>query len=260
MRQLFLVENRFYFFGNEKSINRTTYLINVMTLIILIYIGIYYIAQNWFKIKKIAIEGDTDHILTKQLSFIVKDQLNGTFFTLNIDELQNKFKKIPWVKDVTVYRNFPDGITVKIEEYKVIGDLGKGSLLTHDGQVFSVDDDSNNINFPYFDVDNTNINDLLKIYELIMPFLNEKNLKLTRLYLSSSGITKIHLSNDMIVTICSFDISNKWDILVKYWDRLYKINPLLNSINMCYKNAVAINAYIPESSKAPVFSQIKNTR
>ena len=55
-----------------------------------------------------------------------------------------------------------------------------------------------------------------------------------------------------MVTICGNDISTQLSLLDKYWQKLYDINPKLSSINLCYKNALAINS--PMVIESPVIS------
>ncbi|HLX53182.1 MAG TPA: FtsQ-type POTRA domain-containing protein [Aquella sp.] len=225
---------------NIKFVNRLAYLIGAFAVFIIFASTVLYILQNWFTIDRISIKGNTAHITREQLSYIAKNRLRGTFFTLDINRLQREFLQIPWVQSVTVNREFPDTITVYINEYEAIARLGDEGLVSSSGSVFTGADDSTTL--PTFNGLVSQIPYFLNDYKVLKPFAESKNINLIRLDLSGSGITKLYFSNDLEVVICALDISQGVQVLSKYWDKLYQLNPNLNYINMCYKNAVAINS------------------
>ncbi len=61
--------------------------------------------------------------------------------------------------------------------------------------------------------------------------------------------------------MCGSNIASQMERLDQYWDKLYTINPGLNYINMCYKDALAINDVVKaksaESSPAGVLVKTK---
>jgi len=225
---------------NIKFVNRLAYLIGAFAVFIIFASTVLYILQNWFTIDRISIKGNTAHITREQLSYIAKNRLRGTFFTLDINRLQREFLQVPWVQSVTVNREFPDTITVYISEYEAVARLGDEGLVSGSGNVFTGADDS--LTLPTFNGLTSQIPQFLNDYKVIKPFTQSKNINLTRLDLSGSGITKLFFSNDLEVIICALDISAGIEVLSKYWDKLYQLNPNLTYVNMCYKNAVAINS------------------
>lgn len=225
---------------NIKAVNRLAYLIGAFSVFIIIGSAVLYVLQNWFTIDRITIKGNTTHITHEQLSYIAKNRLRGTFFTLDINSLQREFMQIPWVQSVTVTRDFPDAITVNVNEYEAIARLGDEGLVSINGRVFSGADDSTTL--PVFNGMANQVPRFLNDYKVLKPFLQAKNLSLARLDISGSGITKVFFSNNLQVVMCKVDIASDLDVLSKYWDRLYQLNPNLAYINMCYKNAVAINS------------------
>ena len=227
-------------FDNIKFVNRLAYLMGALAVFIVFASTLLYVLENWFTIERITIKGNTTHITHEQLSYIAKNRLRGTFFTLDINRLQREFLQIPWVQSVTVSREFPDAITVYINEYEAVARLGDEGLLSASGKIFTGADDSTSL--PTFNGYTSQVPQFLNDYKILKPFLQAKNINLSRLDLSGSGITKIYFSNNLEVIICALDISSNIEILSKYLDKLEQLNPNLTYINMCYKNAVAINS------------------
>ncbi|MFN7094939.1 MAG: cell division protein FtsQ/DivIB, partial [Burkholderiales bacterium] len=237
---------------NVKFVNRLAYLIGGLAVFILLFSWITYIVQNWFRIERITIKGNIQHVTSEQLSYIARNRLKGTFFTLDINNLQEEFRKVPWVKTVTVEREFPDAITVNIVEYQAIGRWGDDGLLSGDGRIFSGADDSTSL--PIFLATKPQVAEVLQDYTLIQDSLAKHKLSLTQLYLSGSGITKLYLSNNLHIIVCGANFAQKWQRLMQYWDKLYQLNPNLSYINMCYKNAMAINSASATSTTRSIIS------
>lgn len=228
-------------FDNVKFINRLTYLIFGLAIFIITTSAAIYFVQNLFKINQIIITGNTSHITNEQLSYIAQNKLRGTLFTLDIDSLQREFRRIPWVKSVTVTREFPDIIRVNVKEYEVLARFNDDSLISKDGWIFNGADDSTTL--PVFTALPSQVPQLLADYNKIEPVIGrQKKLNVTQITLKGQGIVRLIFSNSLEVVICDGDVTTSIDLLLRYWDDLYKLNPNLNYVNMCYKNAVAINA------------------
>ena len=61
-----------------------------------------------FPVRQIKVDGSLSHITREQLQYVVKNELKGTFFTLDLDKTRMAFEKLPWVRQVQVRRRWPD--------------------------------------------------------------------------------------------------------------------------------------------------------
>lgn len=229
---------RFY---NAKFINRLAYLIGAVAVFLLLFSGVIYVVENLFRVEHITVTGNINRVTKDQLLGVARDDLHGTMFTLNIDELQYEFKKIPWVKNVSVSRTFPDSITVHILEYDAVAHYGTdGDFVSPTGQVFL--GVINDPTLPTFYGPTAMVPELLKIYNAAGTLFTTQNVKITILNWVGEGIVKAKFSNNLDVVICGPNFKDKLTTLSKYWQQLYALNPGLSYVNMCYKDAVAINA------------------
>jgi cell division septal protein FtsQ len=226
-------------FGNTQFNNRIAYLINFLSVVIFIYCGAHFVVRNWFTVNKIVIEGSVNHITPVQLSYIAHNKLHGTFFTLDIQELKSEFEELPWVSEVSVKRHFPHTVVVKLKEYQAIARIGDDNLLAENGVVFDGADDS--LDLPIFYVQAKSSDDALKRYLQIESVLKKHGDKLAKLWLTTPRVTKFTTAKNLNVTICSENITSKLILLDTYWDKLHTLSPSLNSVNFCYKSALAIN-------------------
>ena len=229
----------FNVFDNLKFINRLAFLIGGLAVFILIFSFVEYGINNWFTVNRVIVTGDMEHVDESDLKSVAVDTVEGNLFTIDINQLQADFLEIPWVKHVAVSRSFPNDVMVNVSEYKAIANLGGDQLISDDGKVFN----GNAVeSLPVFDTSIDNISEALSDYHLIMHALPNRNLSIKRIAVNGVGITKLYFSNDLEVVICGSEIELELKLLDSYWDKLYTINPGLNYVNMCYKNAMAINA------------------
>ena len=229
-------------FNNVKFNNRLAYLINVVSVIIILFSCTHYAVRHWFMVNKIIITGDFLHITPVQLSYIAHNKLHGTFFTLDISGLKVEFLEIPWVRQVSLKRHFPHTIEVKLLEYKVLARVGEDALLAENGEVF--DGAADDLTLPIFYVDIPHIGLALSKYSQIQLVLKKHSDSLLKLWVNSPRVTSFTTAKNLQVTICAENLSFKLAQLDQYLDKLYVLNPSLTSINLCYKNALAINSPI----------------
>lgn len=227
-------------FDNVKFINRLAYLIGGLAVFVLIFSFINYGVNNWFLVNKVTITGNMEHVDEGELTYIAQKRVQGNLFTLDINDIQNDFRRIPWVKHVTVYREFPNSITIGVSEYSAVARIGDDGLISADGQIFTGNVDSQKL--PLFSAPEQNISEALADYKLINRMLAPRKVEITKLSINGLGITKLELSNNLRIVICGASIESQMQVMNQYWDKLYDVNPGLNYVNMCYKNALAINA------------------
>lgn len=124
----------------------------MVVLAILYTINLRYIKLPIFPIKQISIkdihgaslpDGDLKRISYRQLEEVVRDQITGNFITVDLVAVQQAFKKLPWVRSVKVYRDWPDGLEILIEEHEAMARWGNSALVNVYGEVFraNIDDD-----------------------------------------------------------------------------------------------------------------------
>ena len=231
--------------SNIKFIHRLSFLIGVLSVLMIIAgVGIY-ITNRWFRIERIVITGNMHHVSKAELEHAAKYELNGTFFTLNLNRVEQVFKQIPWVRNVIVERDFPDGINIKITENIALARWNDNSFISSDGYIFAGNETINNEKLPIIYAENKQVADVIKLYNSLTPVFSQRNITLDKLYYVGTGLTKLNLSNNLQVVVCGTQVAKRLTMLFDYLPKLYAISPNLNYVNMCYKGAVAISSTLP---------------
>jgi cell division protein FtsQ len=139
--------------NNYQLLSYLAYTLFALVALAAIYtINVRYIKMPVFPIKQISIKdisgenfenNNFKHLSYAQVESVVQDAVTGNFITVDLMAVQQAFKKLPWVRTAKVYRDWPDGLEVLIEEHEVMARWGNSALVNTYGEVFraSIDDE-----------------------------------------------------------------------------------------------------------------------
>lgn len=89
-----------------------------------------------FPLKHVEVKGDLRHVTYQQVSYIVTREFKGNFFTLDLTQVGKGFQKLPWVRNVSVRRQWPDTLEVRLEEHVALARWAGGGLVNNQGELF----------------------------------------------------------------------------------------------------------------------------
>lgn len=106
-----------------------------------------------WSVQAILVQGDVEHqdavAIRAQLATQMKQNLSGSFITLDLQAVQKMFESVPWVRSAVVQREFPNRLRVTLQEHQAVawwGSAGSGQLVNREGVVFEASpDDSDNL-------------------------------------------------------------------------------------------------------------------
>jgi cell division protein FtsQ len=119
-----------------------------LAAILLLY-AVFYLMIHLpvFPLKRVDVKGDLRHVTYQQVSYIVTQEFKGNFFTLDLAQVGNGFKKLPWVRNVSVRRQWPDTLEVTLEEHAELARWADGGLVNSRGELFQA---ASNSDLPVF--------------------------------------------------------------------------------------------------------------
>lgn len=95
----------------------------------------------FFPLRQVVVVSPLDQVTRTQVEYAVAHSLAGNFFTVDLDGVRTSFEKLPWVRNASVRRRWPDGIEVEVEEHVAVARWqnrsGEGRLVNRQGEVFA---------------------------------------------------------------------------------------------------------------------------
>lgn len=71
-----------------------------------------------FALRGVQLQGELVRTNLPTLRAHVAPRLNGTFFSVELQQVRTAFETVPWVRKAVVRRVWPDGLVVKLEEHR----------------------------------------------------------------------------------------------------------------------------------------------
>ncbi|GAB2462194.1 cell division protein FtsQ/DivIB [Comamonas humi] len=142
-------------------------------------------------IARIIVQGELEHNNAVSLQANVMPVLKGNFFTMDLAATKKAFEQAPWVREARVKREFPNTLSVVLQEQDaaaIWGSAGEARLLNSDGQIFEGDSaDPDLQQLPNLQGPEGRSIEVLTMYRLLSPEFAKLNNTLVALRESDSG-------------------------------------------------------------------------
>jgi len=92
--------------------------------------GYQYLATR--PVQRVAFEGDVARVALSDLQALAASVKGMT----SMDEMRARARQVPWVRDASVRRDFPDGVEIRLDAYDAVARWGDDALLSSRGEIF----------------------------------------------------------------------------------------------------------------------------
>jgi len=89
-----------------------------------------------FGLREVRIGGELRHVTPKQVTAVVKREVRGSFFTLDLAQARGAFEQLPWVRHVALRRQWPARLDVAIEEHVPLARWADAGIVNTHGELF----------------------------------------------------------------------------------------------------------------------------
>jgi cell division protein FtsQ len=95
-----------------------------------------------FPLRELSVTGPLAHTTREQVESIVREELRGNFFTVDLEATRAAFEKLPWVRSATLRRIWPDRLEVAVEEHTALARWRDTALVDDRGEIFAAATDA----------------------------------------------------------------------------------------------------------------------
>jgi len=140
--------------------------------------------QPAFALHRVVVDGNLARANRAHLERVIREELNGTFFTLSLAEARASLQRVSWVKSVALRRQWPDRLEVTIAEHEALARWNDAALVDTEGEVFSANFDGD---LPQFVGPDGSAADIARRYREFGAALRSRSLAISELRLSPRG-------------------------------------------------------------------------
>ncbi len=98
---------------------------------------IWLVRQPVFALREVAVDGPLERASAAHLEAVIRGELVGTFFTLDLRRAQRSLAQVPWVRGVALRRQWPGKLDVRIGEHEPLARWNESGLVNRQGEVFA---------------------------------------------------------------------------------------------------------------------------
>ncbi|WP_026971545.1 cell division protein FtsQ/DivIB [Aliagarivorans marinus] len=177
---------------------------------------------------KLYISGQRGYVLDQELQQALAELPEaGNFFTLDVNEVKDKLEQLPWVKQVTVRKSWPDKLRVGLQQQQVAARWNKAALLNRQGEIFDAPHERIQQPLALLSGPDDQAPQVLQVYQELQQLLDSRQLSLAAVSLSDRHAWSLKLTDGMTLELGQDDRVNR----LKRFLALY---PQLDSAAIAY--------------------------
>ena len=158
------------------------------SLLLLISTVIFAVDQlfspDTFEIEELSIIADLEHLTADSIRTQVLPLIQNNYFAVDLKKVERKVEAIDWVDQVSVRRQWPRSIHIRLTEQKPVAHWGKQGYLNERAQSFTVQQFVDLEGLPYLDGPQGTQKQILKQYRKWKKLLDKENLQLESLMMT----------------------------------------------------------------------------
>ena len=221
-----------------ENIRKTTFIIYFFIFLLSIFVASQLLARMDLPIKEISVKGEYQHIDKEQVNLIASEYIEGNFFSINLEQTRNAFKKLAWVREIAIRRKWPDTLEVTIEEHNSIARWGRIGLVNSHGEIFNA---ATQVDLPIFiGYERFAKNITLKYLEM-NKILSKELMQVGTISLSERLSWEITTDNHVRVILGKDNIIEKLNLFTdNYQNILAELKNRIEYVDLRYKDGFSV--------------------
>ncbi len=125
---------------SARQLNATAATLAALAIVALAWGALsWLVRQPVFDVREVVVVTPLTRADAAQLEAVIRGELRGTFFTMNLDRAKATIGRVAWVRSVSLRRQWPRRLEVDIDEHVPLARWNDGMLVDVGGDVFAAD-------------------------------------------------------------------------------------------------------------------------
>ena len=232
--------------GNAPLLRTAANLLFGLSLLLVLYGAARHVLHlPVFPLNSVELSRAPQQVSVELIERVVREQVRGNFFTVDINRARVAFEQLPWVRKVSVRRKFPWSLEVELEEQVALARLSDSALVNTYGEVFSA---VSKQTLPAF-IGQTNMSaQMAGMYVELSKELLPLQQEITQLSLSPRFAWQVRLSNGMVLELGREQMQQRLARFVEVYPySLATLSHAVTHVDLRYRNGFA--AYLPNGAE-----------
>ena len=125
---------------DPKQLNAVTTGLLVLAAVLIGWgVVVWAVRQPVFEVREVVVTRPLVRVNPAHLEAIIHEEFTGTLFTMNLERSRDAISQVPWVRKVTLRRQWPHRLELAIEEQVPFARWNDYALVNTQGEVFIAD-------------------------------------------------------------------------------------------------------------------------
>ena len=222
-----------------RLLNWVANLLYALSVVLMLYALLFVVVHlPIFPIREVKVDGQLAHVNREQIKLIVAKHLKGNFFTLNLEKTRDAFEKLPWARNVSVRRRWPDKLDVVIEEHQALARWGNIALVNTHGELFQAAADAE---LPVFYGPGDGVMEVTTNYGAYSQVMNQAKIKIAQVSLSPRRAWEIKTDKGLVIALGREEMQTRLSKFARaYQSTLSQLNVNVAYADLRYPNGFAV--------------------
>ncbi len=210
-----------------------------LSVVVMLYTVLYVVVHlPIFPLREVKVDGQLNHVSREQVKLIVAKHLKGNFFTLDLIKARDAFEKLPWARNVSVRRRWPDKLEVMIVEHQALARWGSVALVNNHGELFHAASGSD---LPIFYGPNDGVIEVASQYDVFNKILNTAKLSVATITLTPRRAWQVTTNNGIVVELGRVEMQTRLErFATVYNSTIVALNKKITYADLRYPNGFAV--------------------
>jgi cell division protein FtsQ len=202
-----------------------------------------------FPLRSVVLTDMPRQVPVEQVEHVARRAVGGNFFTVDLDAAQTAFEQLPWVRKVVVSRQWPDSLSVTLEEHQAVARWrqmgGEQGLVNSQGEVFSAERPEGVPTLPQWSGPEGSAPEILKRYGEFGGVLARAGRRIDTVTLSSRRAWLLKLDDGVAVELgrdqSEYPLVERLDRFATYYAKLRQRVGTIRVADMRYPNGFVLS-------------------
>jgi cell division protein FtsQ len=208
-------------------------------LMMAVYMTIHFAVRlPVFPLREVRVSESLQHVTPEQIEAIVRGEIDGNFFTVNLPRVRSAFERLPWVRKVEVRRQWPDRLEIVLEEHLPLARWGSDALVNTHGEVFTAAYDGKLMTFVGA---RESVKEITIQYEFFRRNLAQVGLVPVQIQLSPRRAWQVRADSGLTIDLGREDIEPRLERFIGAYPRtIGKLQRRIERADLRYPNGFAV--------------------
>ncbi len=217
-----------------------------VSVMLVLYGGLHYLVHlpTLLPLRTVQLQHAPEQVDADEVLQVVRENVHGNFFTVDIEQLRSKIEGVPWVRSVQIRRSFPDSLEVDLEEHQTLARWNDDDLVNRQGEVFTALSDEE---LPSFIGQPGESQLVTEEYARYNEQLSKVGLKVMRISESARHAWQLRLSNGITLELGSEQMQERLARFVAVYPYSLANMQEVKTVDLRYRNGFAVGGMNKQS-------------